>query len=208
MSRRILAMLLLLSLAFGLVGCGGEKGDDDAEYVLEYLSNGDGSCTVSGPGNFEGGDLVIPKRSPDGDLVTAIGAYAFLSCDIDTLVISDSVEVIGRYAFEDCMSMTEVTLPKNLRIIESFAFSTCSHITELDIPEKTEQIGVAAFFCCIGLDEIYIPESVKYIGTSAFTNTRELSCIYYGGSKDAWKKIDLGEQDIYFESAEIYYEEE
>ena len=42
-------------------------------YYISYTSNGDGTCFVSGIVVKEAGvDVKIPKKSPDGDTVTAV----------------------------------------------------------------------------------------------------------------------------------------
>ena len=46
---------------------------------LEFVSNGDGTCYLSGIGSFANADLVIPSVSPAGDTVTAIAAE--IECD-------------------------------------------------------------------------------------------------------------------------------
>ena len=45
---------------------------------LEFTSNGDGTCYVAGIGECTDTDIVIPEVSPTGDVVIAIGTYAFV----------------------------------------------------------------------------------------------------------------------------------
>ena len=47
---------------------------------LEFTSNGDGTCYVSGIGTCTDTDLVVPPVSPAGDAVIAIGIHAFAYC--------------------------------------------------------------------------------------------------------------------------------
>lgn len=84
-----LALSLLLAIG-GLVGCeigghtetetNGHRGEDpkpDAPYVLDYESNGNGTCSVlirtnsaNTPENLF--DIVVPETSPDGERVTGM----------------------------------------------------------------------------------------------------------------------------------------
>ena len=82
----------------------------NASEGLEFTSNGDGTCYVSGIGSCEDADIVIPKKSPDRDRVTSIRYEAFAYCyRLTSVVIPDSVTSIGLGAFLNCSSLTSVT---------------------------------------------------------------------------------------------------
>ena len=53
---------------------------------LEFTSNRDGTCYVTGIGTCTDTDVVIPSISPDGDSVTSIGNGAFYDCSSLTSV--------------------------------------------------------------------------------------------------------------------------
>ena len=44
---------------------------------LKFTSYGNGTCTVSGIGDITDPCVIIPERSPEGDIVTSIDAAAF-----------------------------------------------------------------------------------------------------------------------------------
>ena len=44
---------------------------------LEFKSNGDGTCQLKGIGVCTDTEIIVPKASPEGDVVTAIGNAAF-----------------------------------------------------------------------------------------------------------------------------------
>jgi len=71
-----------------------------------------------------GSDLVIPGK------VTSINDMTLGQLDIDTLVISEGVESIGKYAFAGA-KMTEVTLPSSLTHIGMNAFDNCSSLVDV-----------------------------------------------------------------------------
>lgn len=56
---------------------------DDEPYHIYYTSNGDGTCYVSdittNPNNLENYTLIIPEKSPNGDVVVAISLKASVS---------------------------------------------------------------------------------------------------------------------------------
>ncbi len=55
---------------------------------LAFTSNGDGTCYVSGIGDCNDTDIIIPSTSPDGDSVTGIGDSAFCEYTDLTSVVS------------------------------------------------------------------------------------------------------------------------
>ena len=89
----------------------GEKAPNAPAYSegLEFTSNGDGTCYVSGIGTCTDTDIVIPTTLPDGDTVTGIGSDAFRNCtSLTSITIPDSVTSIGVAAFEDCDSLASI----------------------------------------------------------------------------------------------------
>ena len=76
---------------------------------------------------------------------------------------------IGDYAFEDCNSLTSVTIPNSVTSIGSGAFYGCSGLTSITIPNSVTSIGGSTFDGCSGLTSITIPNSVKWIGGGGFS---------------------------------------
>ena len=89
----VLAFAVLMALCF--VACGGDPvetepgGDNGPVYVdgdLEFTSNGDGTCYVSGIGEqATATHVIVPEKSPAGDKVTGIGNWAFGTMGVDIL---------------------------------------------------------------------------------------------------------------------------
>lgn len=73
---------------------------------------------------------------------------------LETLTYEDvtySVQEIIYEAFDDCKSLTEVTLPNGITRIEGEAFSNCMFLGEIVIPESVTYIGNDAFRTCNAL---------------------------------------------------------
>ena len=75
---------------------------------LEFDSNGDGTCYVVGKGECMDADLVIPPMSPDNDSVIGIESSAFAGEAITSVSFPSTIEEIGRRAFNNCTSLTDV----------------------------------------------------------------------------------------------------
>ena len=77
---------------------------------LEFVSNGDGTCTVSGIGTCTDTDIKIPSVY-NGEKVTSIGRFAFSHRTFLTrVVIPNSVTIIGKSAFVGCTSLNSLTV--------------------------------------------------------------------------------------------------
>lgn len=89
---------------------------------------------------------------------------------------------IGMFAFNNCRSLTSITIPNSVTYIGESAFSNCSGLTFVTFPNSVTTIGREAFNACSGLTSITIPNSVTYIGEYAFCNCRGLTSITIGNS--------------------------
>jgi hypothetical protein len=130
--------------------------------------------------------------------ITEIADGAFGFSEIISISIPEGVEKIGR-SFEDCYSLTRVSLPSTLHSIGDYAFAYtglpgisiplgvtsikymtfygCGGLTSMTIPSSVTSIGEAAFFYCSSLISITIPPSVTTIGDSAFYGCSSLASI-------------------------------
>ena len=147
---------------------------DNAPTTLTYKI-ADGEVTITGYTDELPADLVIPATI-EGYPVTQIGGWAFEDCSSLTAVtIPDSVTTLGMYAFFRCTGLTEVTIPDGVTTIGDSAFSGCTGLTEVTIPDGVTTIGTWAFSNCTGLTEVTIPDGVTTIGTCAFSGCTGLT---------------------------------
>ncbi|WP_044210483.1 leucine-rich repeat protein [Flammeovirga sp. OC4] len=81
------------------------------------------------------------------DTVKAIGGTditgVFRNKNIDQLLLSDSIEVIGEHAFSE-NNISEIQLPKNLKEIKDYAFAD-NTITTIILPEHVRTLGQKCF---------------------------------------------------------------
>ena len=76
-------------------------------------------------------------------------------------------EAVPAYAFANCASLTEVTIPEGITSIGENAF-TLTALTAVTIPQGVASIGGSAFYGCEALEKVTIPGSVTSMGSSVF----------------------------------------
>jgi uncharacterized protein YjdB len=89
---------------------------------------------------------------------------------------------IGDQAFEDCPSLTSVTIPNSVTSIGDSAFSYCTSLNSVTIPNSVESIGRYAFYGCTSLNSVTIGNSVTRIGDDAFWNCTSLTSVTIGNN--------------------------
>ncbi len=149
---------------------------------LEYLSHGNGTCTVIGIGTCTDTDIVIPRQASNGDTVVCIGSSAFSNCaNLKSVSIPDSVTSIEYYAFFGCEGLTEITIPDSVISING-SFVGCRGLTSITIPKNVESITGEAICGCFNLTSVTVDaDNTKYHSVDnciveTATNTLVLGC--------------------------------
>ena len=110
---------------------------------------------------------------------------SFFNCDgvfgkceiLESVVIPESVTVIGSCAFSFCKKLTTVNIPPGISSIESCTFSLCESLQQITIPSSVNIIKYYAFAFCKKLQEIIVPENVETIEYYAFRYCLDLKSI-------------------------------
>ena len=142
-----------------------------------------GTALYENPANWENGALYINNCliKVDEDFVghfrikentRPIAGGAFEDCtSLTSVTIPNSVTSIGVAAFLDCSSLTSVTIPNSVTSIGALAFEGCKSLTSVTISNSVTSIGYEAFEGCKSLKSVTIPNSVTSIGEWAFRGT-------------------------------------
>ena len=164
---------------------------------------------------------------PNG--LVSIGAGAFLDAGlISEITVPGSVREIGTSAFSNCSSLSSVTLEAGIPAISGGMFSSCNQLTELKIPEGAGSVGDSAFYCCRKLSSVSIPDSVVTIGARVFAGCSTLAevrigsgvqaideesfpsylpltDVYYTGTEQQWKTIQVGRKNEKLADATLHF---
>ena len=138
--------------------------------------NGTG-VTIDGSYATPTGNIVIPSNI-NGYPVTAIGDYAFQNCfSITSITIPSGVTSIGNSSFEYCTSLTSITIPSSVTTIGDRAFGYCYSLANFVLPSSLTSIGNSVFVYCVSLTNMDLPSNVIYIGGAAFYGCYNLDYI-------------------------------
>ena len=194
-------------------GGGGEEGDGSVEVGSEksfseglaYTSLGDGACMLTGLGECRDTNVIVPAKSPSGEVVTAVGMSAFLgSSSVKTIILPEGIKSIGEYAFYES-SIESVEIPSTVESIGAGAFASCRSLRSISV-----DVGNSRYSSLDGVlfskDKsrlICYPSGkteasytvrlgVSVIESAAFLNCEHLEEIKYNGQKKDWDKIEIG----------------
>ena len=115
---------------------------------------------------FYGSGLTSADMSLCGSLTT-IGDFAFAKCQQLNSVSLKSVAKLGRGAFFDDYSLTDIKLPESLTVIPSFTFKGTNSLQPTAIADNVTEIGDYALTGWDQVDEFKLPSQLKHIGTNA-----------------------------------------
>ena len=136
--------------------------------------------------NSEVSELVIPES------VNVIGNYAFEYCSgLKNVYLPNSLTEIGQMAFGGCNKLANINIPNSVVYIGNSAFSGCNELTSINIPNGLSSIEFGTFSGCSKLISINIPSSVTSIGDGAFEGCSSLSSVQIN-DLEAWCKIQFG----------------
>jgi hypothetical protein len=118
---------------------------------------------------------------PNG--VTAIGVYAFESCvSLTNIIIPNSVTNLGDWAFFACTNLTYLTIPDGVTTIGNGVFQDCTSLTSVTIPGSVTSMGWILFAFCPNLTNVVVANGVTTIGDASFESATSLMSVTIPGS--------------------------
>ena len=137
------------------------------QYTEEQFSEGllfelvDDAYVVS-IGSAQESDILIPTHY-NGLEVTKVKQQAFMSSNITSVTLPDTVVEIGSQAFKDCTNLTTVRGMENVATLSQEAFANCVQLNEIVLGDALIVIGNYALAGCTGLTALHIPAQVVAI---------------------------------------------
>ena len=203
---------------------------DVTEGGVLFVSNGDGTCKIKGADKAWEGTIVVPERSPYGDVVTTVATAAFKGFrSITSVTLPDTVTVIGNSAFQGCVALRSVDLPPAVTEFGKAMFDGCGELQEVVLPAGLTEIPAMTFQTCVSLRRVVAQDGITHIGANAFNGSRSmaeltlsaglesigasafmnccgLQTVYYGGTRDEWSRVEVNPQNnAYIEWVDVVY---
>lgn len=158
------------------------------------LFNYDKSALILFPSGKDMDEYTVP------DSVTQINNCAFVESKLKKVVIGNSVSIIGKRAFDNCDSLSDIefksnkisfgrnafancdsletfVMPEESGVVSQYMFLSCKNLKKVVLHSKVVTISDSAFSGCNKLSEITIPESVTTIGRYAFRKCESLESV-------------------------------
>ena len=144
-------------------------------------------------GKTSEGEIEIPSRL-GGYPVTALAKSALAGKDFTKVVLPDTLEKIGDYAFSACSQLREITIPASVEALGNGVFTQCDALEEFSIDptnpylKETNHViytadGKTLVAAAGRTDErIAVPLTVEKIQSYAFYNCDTLKSITIPGS--------------------------
>lgn len=100
---------------------------------------------------------------------------------------------IGPYVFQNNQTLKTILLPNTVTDIEDYAFDGCINLTAIQLPKNLTYIGIKAF-SHTNIQKISIPCSVTVIDNEAFTDCKNLQTVRFedGNGTMQWTGLGFG----------------
>ena len=163
---------------------------------LAFTSNRNGTCTITGIGTCIDHFIIIPTRSPNGDLVTCIASKAFMGCELATAIqIPETVTSIGDLAFANCPNLIYISVNK---------FNPCYKDVD-GVLYTAEETSLLLYPPMHAGNSLYLPVTLTEIADMAFYQCAYLSSIRYEGTAEQWHFIDIGAKNYSLTAASVIF---
>lgn len=123
---------------------------------------------------------------PDG--ITEVCDYSFHTCGIETVSFPDSLERIGKFAFNSCEKLSRIVFRGSVKQIDEGAFTSCIKIENVVFPEGLLSIRNRAFDSYdsetqkMQMLSLYLPNSVNQIDEQIINKNRKITIYCHKGS--------------------------
>ena len=170
--------------------------EEDVSGGLVFVSNGNGTCTLTGPGNCTDTCIVIPEKSPAGDIVTTVAERAFYGCTfINAIQIPSTVLNIGNMAFANCTSLVYISVSQDNQ----------SYKDAGGVLYSKDGSSLILYPSAKGGSSVTISNSVTKIADMAFYKCDALRVISYDGTQAEWARINIGQNNYGLYTASVSF---
>lgn len=100
--------------------------------------------------------------------VTAIEEAAFANCRALETIDTENALSIGKWTFENCVSLRNLRVGEKMETIYDSAFMNCTALGTINIPGSVQTLGRWLFQGCESLETITLNEGLRELSASTF----------------------------------------
>lgn len=105
---------------------------------------------------------IVVADTYEGKPVEGVADDSFSLKHLKSIVLPDSIKIIGAFAFKNCESLESVTMSANLIKIDANAFQYCESLKDIALPDTLESIDTATFDGCKKIQVTYKGQTYDY----------------------------------------------
>lgn len=133
-----------------------------------------------------------------------VGEYTFSGAPLVEVHLGQGVRFVGSHVFAHKSDLERVTFANPITSVGVEAFWNCHKLKSIELTGQTLWIAKDAFQNCYDLEWIVLSAGTTSIANFAFEDCSALSKIYYLGSADGFKDIEVGTFNDDFLEATLY----
>jgi hypothetical protein len=172
-----LALLLTAAMLLSLLGCASLRPANPVS-DFDYYVHEDKQCIYILTYIGESKDVVIPAYIENLP-VRLIADSAFRGSSVENVVLPNTVEEIGPYAFRGCKQLKTIQFSTKLKLIDTEAFRGCTSLEKVALPNGLVTLDGSAFNSCTALREVSIPGTVKTFGEYIFSGCQSIENVTF-----------------------------
>ena len=150
------------------------------------------TVTSIGAGAFGGTGIYFDESNWENDILYFNNCLLQIRNKISgSHTIKSNTRLIAACAFEECSSLTSISIPNSVTSIGREAFWLCTSLTSITIPSSIKSIEEYAFLYCTSLNTIRVEATTPpALGNDVFTDSPVSTCYIPCGTLDAYEASD------------------
>lgn len=110
---------------------------------------------------------------------TFIGTDHFaLNYELEKVRFPEGLSIIPESFVDNCIELTEFTMPNSIVEIGNRAFWQCGKLQELKLSSNLKSIGLEGLYYCKGLETICFPSTLETLGAESCEYWKDVKSIY------------------------------
>lgn len=179
MKRNLSLLWVFLSLVINAMAYDFQAVNDDGKTIYYNILNATAVEVTSNVDDLYTGIINIPGTVTAASTtytVNGIAGSAFENCvGLTEVTIPTSVNSVGDYAFRGCSNLASITFPNVMVTYGMNILENCTSLTSFDVPQYMTTIPVGFFKGCTGLTTVTMTNHLLSISWSAFEGCTALS---------------------------------